>query len=336
MPVSIVVGGQYGSESKGKVALEIVRRSAAVKAIVRVGGTNSGHIAVDKNGVKRTLRQLPAGCIDGGVKVILPPGSYINPNILLKEIEELQLTPEDLIVSPMANVITPEHIAWENDQMLNQQIGSTQSGTGASVLAALPGAIHLGLVPVKAWEVPKLYPYIRHDTTTYMRQLLDKNHRIIIEGTQGFGLCLTHGGHWPMATSRGTTAGHFLSEAGLACSDVDDVTMVIRCHPIRVAGNSGPLPNEIDWEDLKVKPEFTTVTQRMRRVAEFDAEIVIRAIAINQPTRIVLNHLDYIDPEVTSGSISDKARNFVEDIEAKIGQRIDWVGISPERIINFR
>ena len=27
MPVSIVIGGQFGSEGKGKVALEIVRRS---------------------------------------------------------------------------------------------------------------------------------------------------------------------------------------------------------------------------------------------------------------------------------------------------------------------
>jgi hypothetical protein len=38
MPVSIVVGGQFGSEGKGKVALEIVRRDPAVAAVVRVGG----------------------------------------------------------------------------------------------------------------------------------------------------------------------------------------------------------------------------------------------------------------------------------------------------------
>ena len=37
MPVSIVVGGQFGSEGKGKVALEIVRRDPNVAAVVRVG-----------------------------------------------------------------------------------------------------------------------------------------------------------------------------------------------------------------------------------------------------------------------------------------------------------
>ena len=42
MPVSVVVGGQFGSEGKGKTALEIVRRDPTVAAAIRVGGTNSG------------------------------------------------------------------------------------------------------------------------------------------------------------------------------------------------------------------------------------------------------------------------------------------------------
>ena len=39
MPVSVVVGGQFGSEGKGKVTLEIVRRDPNVAAVARVGGT---------------------------------------------------------------------------------------------------------------------------------------------------------------------------------------------------------------------------------------------------------------------------------------------------------
>ena len=42
MPVSIVVGGQFGSEGKGKVALEIARRSSEPVAVVRVGWTELG------------------------------------------------------------------------------------------------------------------------------------------------------------------------------------------------------------------------------------------------------------------------------------------------------
>jgi adenylosuccinate synthase len=67
MPVSIVVGGQFGSEGKGKVALEIVRRDPNVAAVVRVGGTNSGHTAVGRSGRTYVLRQIPAAAIDGNV-----------------------------------------------------------------------------------------------------------------------------------------------------------------------------------------------------------------------------------------------------------------------------
>lgn len=42
MPVSIVVGGQYGSEGKGKVAHFLVGLLGASVAI-RTGGPNSGH-----------------------------------------------------------------------------------------------------------------------------------------------------------------------------------------------------------------------------------------------------------------------------------------------------
>ena len=84
MPVSIVVGGQFGSEGKGKVALEIVRREAAA-AVIRVGGTNSGHTAIGADGETYALRQLPAAAIDRSVQVILPAGSYIDLTILKDE-----------------------------------------------------------------------------------------------------------------------------------------------------------------------------------------------------------------------------------------------------------
>ena len=45
MPVSIVIGGQFGSEGKGKTALEIVRRSEEPVVSVQVGGPNPRHKA---------------------------------------------------------------------------------------------------------------------------------------------------------------------------------------------------------------------------------------------------------------------------------------------------
>ena len=70
MPVSVVVGGQFGSEGKGKSALEIVRRDRTVAAAIRVGGTNSGHTVIGADGRRYALRQLPAAAADRSVKVI--------------------------------------------------------------------------------------------------------------------------------------------------------------------------------------------------------------------------------------------------------------------------
>src|ERR1700736_5422376 len=132
MPVSVVVGGQFGSEGKGKTALEIVRRDRTVAAVIRVGGTNSGHTAFGKDGQRYALRQLPAAAVDGSVKVILPAGSYIDIGVFMEEMRRLELKRDQIAVSPMARIITDDHKSWERDADLGRVIGSTQSGTGAA------------------------------------------------------------------------------------------------------------------------------------------------------------------------------------------------------------
>ena len=145
-------------------------------------------------------------------------------------------------MSPFANVITSEAKAWEQLASLPKRIGSTGSGTGAAVMArAARGSDNFPLSAVKAEDFPELQQFLRHDTTRILRELLDAGRRVVVEGTQGFGLSLLHGGLWPKATSRDTTASAFISEAGLSPLDVDDVTLVLRCHPIRVAGDFRPL-----------------------------------------------------------------------------------------------
>jgi adenylosuccinate synthase len=345
MPVSIVVGGQFGSEGKGKVALEIVRRDPNVAAVVRVGGTNSGHTAIGRDGRIHALRQIPAGAVDGNVLVVLPPGSFIDLEVFDREIAELGLTPDRVAVSPFARVITAEHKAWERAARLNAAIGSTESGTGAAVLAMTArGAMNLPLDSLQAEEIGDLAPYMRRgDTTSLLRDILDDGRRVVIEGTQGFGLSLLQGGYWPKATSRDTTAAGFLAEAGLSPRDVDDITMVIRCHPIRVAGDSGPLSEETTWERIAADGglpfgycEHTTVTGKVRRVGHFGPEIVRRAIQTNRPTRIVLNHLDYVDPIVRELNLTPNTKEFVGMVELKIGRHVDWLGTGPANIIESR
>ena len=342
MPVSIVVGGQFGSEGKGKVALEIVRRAHKHNPVaVRVGGPNSGHTAYDRSGVRWVLRQLPAACIDRNVDVVLPAGSYIDVGILLDEIARLGYPEHRIKISEFARIITDEHRLWERDAGLGDAIGSTGCGVGAAVMASVAReAGNFDLPCLTAMDDPRLLPFI-DDASRYLRDRISAGDRVVIEGTQGFGLSLLDGGYWPKATSRATTAAAALAETGLSPIDVDDVTMVIRSFPIRVAGDSGPLVGEISWGEVAVGAgrqkdslrEFATVTGQLRRVGLFDPDIVQRALRTNQPTSLVLNHLDYVGDRHNTGYKIDNVCEFIHSIESSIGRSIDWCGFSPVEIV---
>lgn len=344
MPISLVVGGQFGSEGKGKVALEIARSSTEKSiTLVRVGGPNSGHTGYSRNRKKFALRQLPAGCIDRNVDVIFPAGSYIDVDVLLDEITKVEYPQERIHISPFARVLVPEHKEWEAAAGLSGSIGSTGSGVGAAVMASVArGANNFSLPMVLAQDCAPLERFvfntktmIPNDTTEMMRESLQKGGRIIVEGTQGFGLSLLDGGFGNKATSRSTTAAAALSEAGLSPLDVDDVTLVIRSFPIRVAGNSGPLLGELDWDEVANQArknedlrEFTTVTKKLRRVGSFDPEIVRRAIAANNPNRLVMNHLDYVGHPNELENPDSALSIFIANTEKSISRSIDWMGFS--------
>lgn len=336
MPVSVVVGGQYGSEGKGKVALHIARMQHA-EYVVRTGGTNSGHTGIDESHVTRALRQLPAAVLAPDAIAVLPPGALIDPEIFQREVEILRLNRDRLIVSPLAMVISLADREREQSAGLVTAIGSTGSGTGAALIRRLWRRSGSAIL---AGDHPAFAPFLG-DTTEIMRGALDREARIVIEGTQGFGLSVLHGGYYPKATSRDTTAAGFLSEAGLSPLDVDDVTLVVRAHPIRVAGDSGPFDGgETSWAEIAKSAglpedycELTTATKKVRRVGHFHAAVVARAIAVNCPSRLVLNHFDYIDEGVRHGRYSASAINILQQIEKSIGARFDWVGIGPDQLV---
>ncbi len=336
--VSVVVGGQFGSEGKGKVAhhLAVARRAAAV---VRVGGSNSGHTAIARNGRREVLRQLPTAALEPDVTCVLPAGSYVDVEVLQDELERLELDPGRLLVDANAMVISADDRETERAGDLGIRIGSTCSGTGASVAkrVARRSSRHL------ASASQALRPYIG-DATAYLRDLLDRGDRVIVEGTQGFGLSLLHSRHFPNVTSRDTSAAGAVSEAGLSPLDVDEVVLVLRAFPIRVAGNSGEFGSEeIDWATVAREgghpgdlAEYTSVTGRLRRVARFDADLVRQAIAVNRPTMLVLNHVDHIDASSARGTLTEPAQQFVGRVAADINRPIDLVGLGPDLLVPWR
>jgi len=338
MPVSVVIGGQFGSEGKGKTAYYFAKELRAVAA-VRVGGTNSGHTVIGEDGVEYIFRMLPTASLYPSITSILPSGSYIDPDILRSELEIAGVAKKNLKIDPYAVVIDQAMINDEKQSGLRDLIGSTQSGTGAAVIKRLSRIEQVGF----AKDCDMLKPYIT-DTKKLMRGLLDDEKHIIIEGTQGFGLSPINSIYYPFCTSRDTTAAGFLMEAGLSPFDVENVIMVIRAHPIRVGGNSGPLDKEIDWDDVTRSSgagvdltEYTSATKRIRRVAEFDADVVKRAIQVNQPNIIVLNHVDYVDYAChDSQKIPDSVIPFIKKISESIEQRIDYFGTGKATILkNF-
>src|SRR3989442_9270301 len=103
MGCTIVVGGQYGSEGKGKV-VALLARSLAEPWVVRCGGPNSGH-TVSYEGRDLILRQVPAGVVNAGAVLLLSAGCAIDTSVLINELDVLNVCHERIIVDPRAVLI---------------------------------------------------------------------------------------------------------------------------------------------------------------------------------------------------------------------------------------
>jgi adenylosuccinate synthase len=191
-----------------------------------------------------------------------------------------------------------------------------------------------------AKDVPEARQFLT-DVAAEVNEGIDKGQTCIIEGTQGFGLSLYHTLCYPYATSRDTTASAFLSEVGISPLKVTSIVMAVRTYPIRVEGNSGPLKDEISWEELRRLSgypydiqEFTTVTGRLRRVAKFDLELVKRAVMVNRPTEIALHGVDYLDYKnkgiYDCQCLTKETKDFINLIEKNFEVPVIIIGTGPE------
>ena len=85
MGISVVVGGQFGSEGKGKVSRFFAKQYGAT-SVVRVGGINSGHTVIDSSGNAVIFRTLPTAAIDKTAYCILPAGSYLDIELICRKL----------------------------------------------------------------------------------------------------------------------------------------------------------------------------------------------------------------------------------------------------------
>jgi len=337
--VWVVVGGQFGSEGKGKISA-IITLQEQIDICIRCGGPNSGHSFQRENGEVVLLRQLPTGFVRPQTRLLIPAGGLVDLEILRREIQLLGLDYSRVGVDRNAMVIVPNDQQIERDQGLSERLSSTLCGVGSAVARrALRGPdvqLAADAAVVQDWLNPLLT-----DVAAEANSAVDSGKKILVEGTQGSGLSLYHSKYYPKATSRDTNAAAFLSEVGLSPLLVSEVVLVFRTFPIRVAGpQAGPLSDEITWEMLAAESnsplplhEHTSVTRKLRRVGRFDWEAARRAVAYNRPTRFAVNFLDYLGFENRHASrwtdLNSAAKTFLANIES-LGAPVQYVGTGPK------
>jgi adenylosuccinate synthase len=135
VPVTCVIGLQWGDEAKGKIVDLLTEQHDIV--VRYQGGANAGHTVVrDGNTFKLSL--IPSGIFRAEVQCVVAAGVVLNPESLLGEIDGLigrgVVVGKNLMLSDRAHVIFPWH--FEEDRLLDSQcaggesIGTTMRGIG--------------------------------------------------------------------------------------------------------------------------------------------------------------------------------------------------------------
>lgn len=293
MKLSVIAGAQYGSEAKGHVTAQVVKgylRSSPETPVVnvRVAGPNAGHTVVDADGNHIALRQIPVGAaISDDVILYIAPGSEVDLSVVVAELEKLRSSGHkvsNLYVSGEATLLEDHHIEEERRNDLAGKLGSTAKGIGAARADRIwRGAKRVIDDENAVVTLTDLGVIVEEDNLAFWRRYKPGTEgAIVIEGTQGHALGL-HAGRYPYCTSSDTRAIDFIAMSGYpyAFSVAVEVILVARMYPIRVAGNSGEIQGETSWGDLGLPEERTTVTQKTRRVGEWDLGLVQEAVETN-------------------------------------------------------
>jgi adenylosuccinate synthase len=335
MPATIVMGGQWGDEGKGKLTDAL---AAEADIVVRAnGGANAGHTVQTDAGVFK-LHLIPSGILNPDTECIVGAGVVIEPRQVLSEMDKLQergVSLDRLAISERAHVVLPYHPILdrlEEADRLEGSIGTTLRGNGPaySDKAARRGLRMADLVDRDtlryrlARELPRwnrllssvygsdeldleelvtdlgdmgerLRPFVS-PTEPVVAGALAKGKRVLVECAQGAMLDIDYG-TYPFVTSSSTTAAGACQGAGVAPIRVDQVLGVYKAYSTRVG--AGPLPAELlDATGDLIRErghEYGTTTGRPRRTGWFDAVAARYVAQLNGVSDIALTLLDVFD-----------------------------------------
>lgn len=334
MPVTVVVGAQWGDEGKAKI-IDLLSKEHTY--VVRYqGGHNAGHTVVVGD-ERYALQLVPSGVLYEHVIPVIANGVVVDLPTLFSEIDTLEgrgISCGELKVSSLAHLIFPWHQAHDaiaEAMRGDDKIGTTLKGIGPAYadkarrvgirvgevadLEAFAAAVRARaiaeneLISAAGGEVidvdevvadyvelgRRLQPYVA-DTVSVLHDAVAAGHEVLLEGAQATFLDLDHG-TYPYVTSSNPTAGGACAGTGLGPRVIDRVVGITKAYTTRVG--AGPFPTELTDADgdrlVDVGREFGTVTGRRRRAGWLDCVMLRQAVRLNSLTEVALTKLDVLD-----------------------------------------
>lgn len=286
MPVTILIGAQWGDEGKGRVVDWFAQQSQVVARYA--GGDNAGHTVTIANNTFK-LHLIPSGILHEQVTCILGQGVVLNPKRFLDEIANLKergvdVSPQRLMISDRAHLITPGHMALDaasEEALGDEAIGTTKRGIGPTYTDKvrrrglqtglmhtpedLAEAIHrhiyevnetlvnqYGAQPLDPNAIAAQYADYAQQLTPYITNITPALHQALRQGQRVLcegaqGTLLdVDMGHYPFVTSSSSSVGGALTGVGFGPTWVDRVVGVTKAFSTRVG--SGPMPTELQDE----------------------------------------------------------------------------------------
>jgi len=328
---------QYGSTGKGLFAAYLAAQNNP-DTITTAWGPNAGHTVVTEDGEKLVTIALPSGMFTAGGnlrRILLGPGSIINPEILVSEMNRYAgyLNHVDVIIHPNAAVVTERH--REAESKYGFGIGSTMKGVGEAVIQKIRrDRANMNTAEQALRHNPDLSYCVA--TVRQYNELMDVASTLHIEGAQGWSLGI-NSGFYPYTTSRECSKWQLLSDCAVpgALHCPLETYGVARTFPIRVAnrtndkgeqiGWSGPCypdQDELEWAAIGVEPELTTVTKLPRRLFSFSMKQIEEAIRGNGVHGVFLNFCNYLTIQ--------EANELIYKIDRIGPVRVCWTGWGPK------
>lgn len=335
MPATIIMGGQWGDEGKGKLTDALAGKA---RMVVRAnGGSNAGHtVQTDKGTFKMHL--VPSGILNPDCDCVIGAGVVLDPVGLGTELDGLSsqgISTERLMISARAHVVLPYHSELDRVQehaLEEGKIGTTLRGIGPAYAdkatriglrvcdlidsRTLPAKLR-HLVDVKNRQLNLVYgspmlnadelieryvgcgerlrPFVR-ETEPLVHDVLANGGDVLVECAQGAMLDIDYG-TYPYVTSSSPSAAGACQGAGIPPTSVSRVLAVFKAYSTRVGG--GPFPTELlDETGQLIRErgrEYGTTTGRPRRTGWFDSVAARHVLRLNGVTEVTMTLVDVLD-----------------------------------------